>query len=154
MGDRQPRAQRRAMAAIEQEEIFGQTITQAGPNSAPDIFAGPAGAEALAFEAQECNLVVWVHGSQTWVELKTVDDPDRITKPDVLGTQITVPIDDATAINAFNKHVAVAIEKAALDEVDPPDQPCRKGKAVTEQDPPVIRQTATPIAEVKRRREQ
>ena len=31
MGDRKPRAQRRAMAAIEQEQILGQTITQAAP---------------------------------------------------------------------------------------------------------------------------
>ena len=112
------------------------------------------GAEPLAFEAQECNLVEWIHGSQTRVELETVDDPDRIAKPDVLRAQIAMPIDDAAAMHAFNKHVAVPIEKAALDEVDPPDESCRKGKAVTEQDPPVICQTATPIAQVERCRQQ
>jgi len=122
MGDRQPRAQRRAMAAIEQEEIFGQTITQAGPNSALDIFAGPAGAEALAFEAQECNLVERIHGSQPGIELQAVDDADRIAEPDVLRAQIAVPIDDATGLNASDEHVRMALEKPALDEVDPSHQ--------------------------------
>jgi hypothetical protein len=73
------------------------------------VFTGPAGAEALAFETQECNLVEWIDGPQTSVELEAVNDPDGIAKPDVLGAQIAVPFDDATVTCAPDKHPAIML---------------------------------------------
>ena len=97
------------MTAIKQEKIFGEAVTQAGRDPAPDIFAGPACTEALAFKVQECNLVEWIHGSQTRVKLQAIDDPDRISKPNVLGTQVAVPINNASIPNPPDKQPAVAL---------------------------------------------
>jgi hypothetical protein len=142
------------VTAVEPKEIFGETVTQAGSNSTPDIFTGPGDAESLAFETQECNLVEWIHGPQARIELQTVDDPDLVVQPDVLGAQITVPIDNAPIMQAPNEHLAVAREKAALDEVYPPDQTRWKRQSATEQNLTILCKALMPVGEEQHRRYQ
>ena len=100
----QARPQRRAVAAIEQKQLLGQPVAQAAHDAAPDVLAGPCGAEPLAFKAQECDLVEWIDRSQARIELQAVDDPDRIAEPDVLGAQVAVAVDDAARADALGQH--------------------------------------------------
>lgn len=57
MGNGEPRPQRCAVAAIEEEKLVGRSIMQRPHDAAPQVFARPGGAEPLAFHAKEGNLV-------------------------------------------------------------------------------------------------
>ena len=103
MGNGQTRTQHRAVTAVEQKQLLGQPIPQAAHDTTRDIFPRPAGAEPIAFKAQERDFIEWIDGPQARVELEAIDDPHRITQPNMLGAQVAVPIDDATLANALGR---------------------------------------------------
>ena len=113
-------------------------IAQAARDAAPDVLAGPGGAEPLALKAQEGDLVERIDRAQAGIELQAVDDPDRIAEPDVLGTQVAVPVDDAAAAHARSPAPRPAGQKPALHAVDPPHQPRRQPESRIEQHPPIV----------------
>jgi hypothetical protein len=57
MGDGKPRAQRRAVAAIEDEKLLRVAVAERMHHAAAQILSGPDGAKPLAFDAEKCNLV-------------------------------------------------------------------------------------------------
>ena len=114
------------MASIEQKQLQRQPIAQARHHPSPDIFARPCRAEPLAFDAEKRDLIEGVHCPQPRIELQAVDDPDRIAQPDMLGTQVSMAIDDAAIANALRQHPLLCREKTALYRIDPPDQACGK----------------------------
>ena len=151
MGNCQTRSQHRAMAAIEQEQLLGQPVAQAAHDTTLDVFAGPSGAEPLAFEAQECDLVEWIDSPQARIELEAIDDPHRIAEPDVLGAQVAVSVDDAAAREcAAGQRVSPMGKKPALNAVDPPDSPEGRPRRGVEQHSPIVRQALAPIAQMDR----
>ena len=112
----------------------------------PDVFSCPCSAEAVAFEAQECNLIEWIDCPQARIEFEAVDDSHWIAEPNVLGAQVAVSVDNAAAANARGERLSLLGEKSALDTSNPPDKPCRQAKARIKQHPQIIRQALMPIA--------
>jgi hypothetical protein len=84
MRDGEPSSQRRPMATIKNEKLFGLAVVECVYDAAPQIFAGPRGAKAFAFNAQERDFVERINHSQACVEFQTVDNAHRITETDVL----------------------------------------------------------------------
>lgn len=150
MGDCQARPQHRPMATIEYKQLVGEPVRQAAHDAPPDIFACPCGAEPVAFEAQECNLIEWIDRPQARIEFEAIDDPHRIAEPDMLRPQVAMSIDDATVANAISQHGSPIGEKPALDAGDAPDQPRRQAEASVEQHSPIVRQALMPIAQMDR----
>src|SRR5581483_12409635 len=93
--DRQAGAQHGAVGTIEAEQCGRSSLAQAPLDAVANVAAGPGGAEALAFDRQECHLVQGVHGPQSGVELEAVDYAHRMVEPDVLGPQVAMAVDDA-----------------------------------------------------------
>ena len=94
MRDGKPRPQRGAMAAIEDKKLLGVSVVQRAHNVAPQIFAGPGGAEPLAFDAEERDFVERIDHSQAPIEFQAVDDADGIAEANMFGAQVSVPVDD------------------------------------------------------------
>jgi len=130
--------------------LLGEPVRQAAHDTAPDVITCPCGAEPVAFEAQECNLIEWIDRPQARIEFEAIDDPDRIAKPDVLGAQVAVSVDDSAVANALGQHLALMEEKPALDTGDPPDKPRKQAEAWIKQHPPIVRQALLPIAQMNR----
>ena len=86
MRDRQPRPQRRAMATVEREQFLDRPITQQAFHSTIDIGPDPSRPEPLAFKAEKGNLVERVDHPKPQIEFETIDDPDLVIEPNVLGT--------------------------------------------------------------------
>ena len=154
VGNGQTRTQHRAVTAVEQKQLLGQPIAQAAHDTTRDVFARPAGAEPIAFKAQERDLVEWIDGPQARIELEAVDDPHRIAQPDVLGAQVAVPIDDATLANALGQRPRLLGKEFALRAGNAPDEPRRQPEAGVEQHAPIVRQAFAPVAQMDRRRQE
>jgi len=84
MRDSETSAQHRPMATIKNEKLFGFSVVKCVYDAAPQIFAGPGGAKAFAFDAEERDFVKRIDHSQPCVEFQAVDDAHRITETDVL----------------------------------------------------------------------
>jgi hypothetical protein len=89
----------------------------------PDVFSCPCSAEAVAFEAQECNLIERIDRPQARIEFEAVDDSNWIAEPNVLGAQVAVSVDNAAVAHARGERLSLLGEKSALDASDPPDKP-------------------------------
>ncbi len=100
MRDRQPRAQRGAMAAIEREQFLDRPVPQRMIHAAFDEVPDPSRTEPLAFEAEKGDLVEWIDDAQAIIEFQTVDDPDLVIEPNMLGPQIAVPVHNAAMAQA------------------------------------------------------
>jgi len=149
MRDRQPRPQRRAMTAVEGKQRFGPAVVQRRFDAALEIFPGPSGAEALAFESEICDLVEWIEHPQALVELQAVDDLHRPAEPDVLRPQIAVGLDDAARPDQVGEHGCMTVQEFTLSAIDAPNQPRRKGEARVEQHPAVIGEAFCPAGEMR-----
>ena len=88
------------MASIEEEQFFRKSVTEAANDPASDVLAHPGSAEALAFKTQEGDLVDRIDRSQARIELQAVDNLDGVVEPDVLGTQVAVPVNNSAFTNA------------------------------------------------------
>ena len=147
MRDGQARAQAGAVAAVEGEKLFRHVIAQGVDGAASDMVAGPAAAQALAFDAQVGDLVQRIDGAQSRVELQAIDDGDRVAEPNVLGPQVAVAVDDSALAHAVSDQPRAAAEKAALRAVDAPDQTGRQSEPRVEQHALVVGEAVVPIAQ-------
>jgi hypothetical protein len=150
MGDGEPGAQRGAIGAVEAEQRFGQAAEPAR-EPRPEVAPGPCSADALAFQVQVGDLVEGIDGAQARVELQAVDNPDLVVEPDVLGPQISVPVDDAMRAYARFQHAAALGQEAALDAINAPDG-CRwQAKTRVEQHPAVLGKVRGPCGQMRAR---
>jgi hypothetical protein len=69
MGDGQLGAEHCTVAAIEQEQLFGNAVAETLCHAPPQIMAHPCGAKPLAFNAQERDLVKGIYSAQPGIEL-------------------------------------------------------------------------------------
>jgi len=153
VGNGQTRTQHRAVTAVEQKQLLGQSIPQAAHDTTRDIFPRPAGAEPIAFKAQERDLVEWIDGPQARIELEAIDDPHRITQPNMLRAQVAVPIDDATLANALGQRPRLLGKEFGLRTGNAADEPRRQPEARVEQHAPIVRQAFAPVAQMDRGRQ-
>ena len=109
MGDRKPRAQRRAMATIKSEKFIDRPVAQHAFHPALEIIADPGRAQPLAFEAEKGDLIERVDRPQPQIEFEAVNDPDFVIEPNVLGTQVAMPLDDPPVANARRDKIAVPL---------------------------------------------
>src|SRR5712671_3933818 len=148
MSDRQARAQGRPVTPIKREKFLWQAVRQDEARMTLDVFPGPGTAEALAFDAEEGNLVKRIDGAQTAVEFQTVDDSHRIAEPDVFRAQVAVPLHDVTVTDAIGDQDGSLGQKPPLRLVDLSHQSGRQGKTRVKQNTLVVGQAAIPAAEV------
>src|SRR6266853_6425748 len=148
MSDRQARAQGRPVTPIKREKFLWQAVRQDEESMTLDVFPGPGTAEALAFDAEEGNLVKRIDGAQTAVEFETIDDFHRIAEPNVFRAQVAVPVHDLTVTDAVGDQDRSLGQKPALRPVDRSHQSGRQGETRVKQNASVVGKTAIPTVEV------
>lgn len=148
MGNGEAGAQHGAVRPVKMEKRGWQVIIEPALDTPLDVSPGPRRAEPLALQVQVGDVVEGIDGTQARVELQAVDDSDFGIEPDMLGPQISVPVDDAGFENARFQHAAVLDHEAALDTVDALDENRWKAEARVKQDPAVSRQVLRPSREV------
>ena len=114
MRNRKPRAQGRAMATIKREQLLDRPIAQHAFHPALEIIAYPGRSEPFAFKAEKSDLVERVDRPKPRVEFEAVDDSDLVIEPNMLGTQVAMPIDDPSAANSRGDEIAAPLKKPAL----------------------------------------
>src|SRR6185369_1682886 len=124
---------------------------EAAKHPASDMLAGPGGAQTLAFEAQEGDLVHRIDRPQPRVELQAVDDLHRIAQKDVLGPQIAMPVNDPLRANARLQQPRPAAQELAQHGVNMPDEAGRATQTGIEQYPPIVCHRAVPVREIAHR---
>ena len=145
---------RRAVAAVEGEQLVRQMIAQRMDGAPADMRARPAAAQALAFDAQIGDLVERIDGAQAGIELQAVDDGDLVVEPDVLGAQVAVAVDDCARAHAAGDQLAARAKKAALRAVDAPHQPGRQAEPRIEQHALVVGEAFVPVVQQRRLRDE
>ncbi len=136
------------MAAVKAEEILGEAVTQGVDDPMLDIVADPGIAQEFAFDAEEGDLVERIYRPEPRIELQAVDDPDRIGKPNMFGSQIAKPVDNVTVTQAICDQLRFLGEEPVLGLIDPPDEPGRKAEPRLEENPLVIVQASVPAGEM------
>jgi hypothetical protein len=129
MGDGEARPQGGAIGPVKVIEREGQILVQPVLDARPDQPTGPPGAEPLALQIEVGGLVEGIDGTQARIELQTVDDPDVVIEPDVLGAQVAMSIDDTATAYARCQHAAALGEESPLRPIDAANQSGRKSEA-------------------------
>src|SRR5665647_2891260 len=142
------------MASIKREQLLGRTVPQHAFHAAFDKGPNPSRTESLALKTEIGDLIERIDHSQPRIEFETVDDPDRIPQPDMLGAQVAMARDDLAMAKAGDDETAAPIQKPALRTVDTLHQAGGHAKTTIEQYASVIGKAALPIGKVDRCREQ
>ena len=153
MRDGEPRAQRRAMAAIKREQLLDRPVAQHALHPAFDIGPDPSRTEPLAFETEKSDLIERIDHPKPRIEFETVDDPDLVPEPNMLGTQVAMALDDPAMAKAGDDETAAPVQKPALRMVDTLHQAGGNTETRIEQDAPVIGKASLPVGKMDRRRE-
>ena len=153
MRDREPRAQRRAMAAIKREQFLGRTVTQHPFHPAFDKGPDPCRTEPLALETEIGDLIERVDHPKPRIEFETVDDPHPVIDPNMLGTQVAMARDDPAMAKAGDDEAAAPVQISALRMVDTLHQAGGNTETRIEQHAPVIGKASLPVGKMDRRRE-
>ena len=111
-------------------------------DAAPQIFAGPGGAQPLAFDAEERDFVEGIDHAQARVEFQAVDDADRIADPNMFGAQVAMAVDDVARSHALGQKLGPFGQEAALHGVDVAHRPDRQVKARVEKNTAIIGEAA------------
>jgi len=118
MRNRKAGAQHRPADSIKQKDAACRVIVQLSRKALPNRIAEPASAEPLAFQVQKRDLVQGVVRPQAGVELKTIDDWEWRTEPDVLRPQVAMAIDDEPSGNPLSQQSSTMFEKPSLNGRD------------------------------------
>ena len=89
----------------------------------------------IAFDAEKGNFIERVDCPELRVEFKTVDDPDGMIDPDVLGAQVSMSVHDITAAGARREQLRLRQKEPALGAIDPayePQRECQPGLSMAE----------------------
>ena len=148
MRDRKPCAQRRAMATIKREQLLDRPVTQHAFHPALEIITHPGRSEPLAFEAEKSDLIERIDHPKPQVEFEAVDDPDFVIEPNMLGTQVAMPLDDPPMANARGDEIAAPFKKPALRLIDATHKAGGNAETRVEQDAPIISEAALPVGEM------
>ena len=142
MRDGETRAQRRAMAAIENEKLVGVSVVQRVHDAAAQIFAGPGGAKSFAFDAQERDFVERIDHPQPALNsrqsMMRTGSPRQICS----GRRSPCPSTMRRVRTRSARSSARSGQKAALHGVDVAHAPGRKVKARVEQNAAIVGEAA------------
>ena len=152
MGNREPRPKRGAIAAVECEYFAGQGLVQSQGHLACNAGSYPWSAKSLAFETEVGNFVEWIDRTQPRAELETIDDLRGLAQPDVLRSQIAMPVYDALCAHALRKQRASAFKKQTLRPVNARNHSARQVEPRIQQDLVIDSHISLPLAQVQRRR--
>jgi len=89
------------MAAIEGEKLIRVATVEEVCKAPLQILCSPGGTQPFALEAKERDFVERIHHAQSRIEFQTINDPDRITKKNMLRPQISMTVDDVPALYTF-----------------------------------------------------
>jgi len=118
MRDGEASPQRRTMAAIKNKKLLGLAVVKRPSDMAPQIFAGPGGAQPFAFETQEGDLIERIDHAQAAVEFQTVDDAHRIAEANMFRTQVAMPVDDPALSHPLCQQNGALGQEPALHGID------------------------------------
>src|ERR1019366_7095789 len=109
--------------------------------------------EPLALETEIGDLIKRVDHPKPRVKFETVDDPDFVPQPNMLGTQVAVARDDPAMAKASDDEAAAPVQKPALRMIDTLHQAGGNAETTIEQQAPVIGKAPPPVGKMDRRRE-
>jgi hypothetical protein len=148
VSDRKTRSQRRPMATIKQVELARDSVGEPARHLAPYVSTDPSSAEAFAFEIEESDLVERIHHPQTVVELQAIDNSHWVAKPDMLGPQVAMPVDNMAFAYPGGENVRLMREEAAQRLIDTPHKSRRQPQASVEQHATIVRQALPPMSQM------
>ena len=149
--NREPGAERCTIAAVESEQFLGQRLVQPLDHLAHNAFTHPSGVKSIALEAEIGNFVERIDRTQPRAELETIDDLRRLAEPDVLWSQIAVPIHDALCSHALGEQFATLFKKQALRTINPPNQSAPQLELWIQQNLVILGNVSLPVAQMQRR---
>ncbi|MGA8934766.1 MAG: hypothetical protein WB522_10925, partial [Pseudolabrys sp.] len=88
-------AKNSAVTAIERKKLVGGPVAQQMLHPMLDITARPGCPEAVAFQAEEGDLIERIDDAKSRIEFKAVYYPHLVVEPNMFGAQITMSIHDA-----------------------------------------------------------
>jgi len=100
VSNREAGAQQTAVAAIEVEQRRRRRVVHFLHCAAIDRRAHGCRSEPLALERKKRQLIDRVQAAQPGVELQAVDDANAVVEPNVLGSQVTMRIDESSLADA------------------------------------------------------
>lgn len=153
VSDGKTRAQRRAVAAIKEEQFRLGIIVERACDAPTDIVSNPGGAEPLAFEAEVGDLIKRIDHPEVRIEFQAVDNPNPVGEPDVLGAQIAVSVHNAAVADPLDEESSALVQKAALDTFDSSHQPCWQIEAPIEQEATIAGDVVMPFVQLCDRRQ-
>ncbi len=110
MSKSKTRAQAGPVRPVELKQAWQRLVAQSVRAALNKSFADPSGIEALAFQGQKRQLIERVHQAKGAAEFKAIDDHWRIRKADMLGAQITMPLDNTAVLNSVFEYRRVLLE--------------------------------------------
>lgn len=99
--------------------------------------ADPAAAEPFALQVEEGQFIQCIERPQAGIELQAVDDRKWRGQPDVLGSEIAVPIEYEAMTDPIREQLATLPQKAALNIEDALHCTPIEVEGLVEQDVPV-----------------
>lgn len=154
VGYREPRPQRCAIAAVKFKQFLGQRLVQPLDYLAHNAFPYPGSAKSFAFEAEIGNFVERIDRTQLRAELETIDDLRWLAEPDVLRSQIAVPVHDALCSHALGEQFATLFKKQALRTINAPNQSASQLELWIEQNLVILGDVSLPVAQIQSRRKE
>lgn len=154
VGDREPRPECGAIAAVECEHFAGRGLVQSQGHLTCNAGSYPWSAKSLALEAEIGNFVERIDRTQPRAELETIDDLRGLAQPDVLRSQVAMPIHDTLCAHALGKQRASAFKKQTLRTVDAPNHSARQVEPWIKQDLVIDGHISLPLAQMQCRRKE
>jgi len=92
--------------------------------------------------------------TQSRAELETIDDLRGLAEPDVLRSQIAVPIHNALCSHALGEQFATLFKKQALRTIDAPNQSAPQLELWIQQNLVILGNISLPVAQMQRSRKE
>jgi hypothetical protein len=120
VSDRKTRAKHCSIASIEQVQLIGDVLVQSAHDRAADL-AADVRAEMPAFKVEVGQFLDRIDHPKLGVELQAVDNPDLLAEPNVLRTQIAMPVHDPPPPQTVKQNFIMSEEKGVQHSVDVAD---------------------------------
>ncbi len=114
MPDCEPRAQAGALAHVEMHQLIRKPVVRQAVIDIEYLLSDFRGIQHLAFERQIGELVRGVDNSQRAAEFKTISEDRLGAQVNVLGSQIAVPLENASSRRTIVEELGIALDKTEL----------------------------------------
>lgn len=138
MGDGQAGAHGGTAAAIKMKKRRRRFVAQTSHDMLDNAIHHTCRSEALTFNAEITKLVYRIENAELAIEFETIDDLDGVSKPDMLGSQVAVTLDDFFGTQPREKQLLAFAQETPLCLGNTQDRANRQRKARMQQDLAII----------------